>query len=1096
MKRYLGLKRLAAGMLAASMAVASPACAMAGKGVENTENVACLVDAENSVPMAEVMSAGAVSAPIDDSSDEVLPDLGDQESSLTAESEPEDLALFSESEEGGADLMDGIPLEETEAELPDGARISQRKLADGAAHDSQVFPAEMSQPGVPDPVGGESYAPAGLDLEQAAAVKGVETELSEASGSPDGQAADTAESRPVSETNTAESDPTAEAQTPEAPDETVTPSETVNKFPADTEAAAHDGTDTAEADTEAADADEIADVEETDLDPDLVEEATEASFAAGEQVTGTCGDGTSYAYDSAAGTLTIMGSGAVKDYGTKKEDWPWYSFKDSIKSIIINANVTVIPRAAFYEYTSIESIYIDATEPGEGVFYSCSSLKTVTIGPHVTKLPDYVFGNCTSLENITIPANVTDISGIAFWGDVSLLSYQVDPANGAFASRNGLLLSKDGRKLISMPAGITGQVRIPDGVVVVGSSACIASKASEIIIPPSVTTLEDWAFAQSEVTTATVPANVTSMACGPYSGCWKLQYLNIQANASNVPYRMCNDDPALHTLIIGDTFTTIDQGAFTDDTGLTDITFSRNLKSTGAACFGNCSSLEKIVLPEGLEVIAYQTFKNCTKLTDVTIPSTVKYIYGQAFMNTPVEDSLQVPAGLCKTGPGADASYITVVLYNETANRLYSYAFQVLDLVNQQRAAAGLGALTMDKDLMATAMMRAQECSFYFDHMRPTGGWCFTANSRMTAENAAIGSNTPAGVMAQWMGSEGHKANILAPDSTVVGVGCVKTETGYYWVQCFGQTPGETAEAASYPDDVTNEPVRVVADGSMSNLTLNLGDTMEVGETWTLIPYNRCYRYTTMGILGTMKTKESNDIPLISSNFTFTSSNTAAAYIQDGKLVAAAPGVTTITCTMNNAPSVTTQKTITVGDSKTNGRDDENDGEDWEERAEQATVRLNVKKIPLQVGKSTGNVVAGGLQPWDSIYGWYSSNKSVATVSRKGRIKAKKTGTAYIYVVTEYEAVARVKVSVQRAKVQTRKVKVSPKTITLTRGQKYMLAPNVTPITSQDKIKYSTAKKKIATVNKSGLITARKAGSAIVTIRSGKKKTRVKVIVK
>lgn len=121
------------------------------------------------------------------------------------------------------------------------------------------------------------------------------------------------------------------------------------------------------------------------------------------------------------------------------------------------------------------------------------------------------------------------------------------------------------------------------------------------------------------------------------------------------------------------------------------------------------------------------------------------------------------------------------------------YAQQVLTLVNSERAKEGLSPLTLDNDLNEVAMIRAREIVDNFSHTRPDGTDCFTALSEknikcLTAgENIAAGQQTPAEVMAGWMNSEGHRANILSDKFGKLGVGLVKSTTGngYYWVQIF-----------------------------------------------------------------------------------------------------------------------------------------------------------------------------------------------------------------------------------------------------------------------------------------------------------------------
>lgn len=124
-----------------------------------------------------------------------------------------------------------------------------------------------------------------------------------------------------------------------------------------------------------------------------------------------------------------------------------------------------------------------------------------------------------------------------------------------------------------------------------------------------------------------------------------------------------------------------------------------------------------------------------------------------------------------------------------------SFAQQVLDLVNAERAKAGLNALTLgDADLEAAAQKRAQEIAKNESHTRPDGTNCFTVlndygvEEKAAGENAAWGEASPEEVVASWMASESHRANILDPDAKEMGVGYYFDATstwGHQWIQLF-----------------------------------------------------------------------------------------------------------------------------------------------------------------------------------------------------------------------------------------------------------------------------------------------------------------------
>lgn len=119
-------------------------------------------------------------------------------------------------------------------------------------------------------------------------------------------------------------------------------------------------------------------------------------------------------------------------------------------------------------------------------------------------------------------------------------------------------------------------------------------------------------------------------------------------------------------------------------------------------------------------------------------------------------------------------------------------AAQVLALVNAQRARASLGSLSLDPEASKAAGVRAREIQISFSHTRPDGRDFSTALSeagasyRASGENIAYGQRSAEQVMDVWMNSAGHRANILNPGYSRIGIGHVKDSRGVdHWVQLF-----------------------------------------------------------------------------------------------------------------------------------------------------------------------------------------------------------------------------------------------------------------------------------------------------------------------
>jgi uncharacterized protein YkwD len=117
---------------------------------------------------------------------------------------------------------------------------------------------------------------------------------------------------------------------------------------------------------------------------------------------------------------------------------------------------------------------------------------------------------------------------------------------------------------------------------------------------------------------------------------------------------------------------------------------------------------------------------------------------------------------------------------------------RVVQLVNAERAKAGCRALTVDQRLVNSAQAHSTDMAVndYFSHVSLDGR---TFDQRIRAagypdpggENIAKGYRSADDVMRGWMGSSGHRANILNCGFTTIGVGL--DTRGWYWTQNFGR---------------------------------------------------------------------------------------------------------------------------------------------------------------------------------------------------------------------------------------------------------------------------------------------------------------------
>lgn len=162
-------------------------------------------------------------------------------------------------------------------------------------------------------------------------------------------------------------------------------------------------------------------------------------------------------------------------------------------------------------------------------------------------------------------------------------------------------------------------------------------------------------------------------------------------------------------------------------------------------------------------------------------------------------------------------------------------------------------------------------------------------------------------------------------------------------------------------------------------------------------------------------------------------------------------------------------------------------------------IKLNADSLPMKTKQKTTKLTVS-MGVGDSIASVKSSNtKILKVVLKNGKIKLtaqKKTGTAKLTIVLASGESKTIKVKVQKKAVTTKSIRGVSKKLTLEKKQKMTLKPELNPITSQDKIKYSSSNKKVVTVSKKGVVTAKKAGKAKITIRAGKKTFKCTITVK
>ena len=262
---------------------------------------------------------------------------------------------------------------------------------------------------------------------------------------------------------------------------------------------------------------------------------------------GSCGEDVTYTYVESTHTLTISGSGAMRDYSSFGSA-PWTNYRKQIAEAIIEDGVSSI---------------------GDWAFYGCNGLTSVTIPNSVTSIGYDAFRGCSGLENVTFHcpsigswfSGLTSIKGLNIGDEVTSIG------NSAFSGCTGLT-----------------SVTIPNSVTSIGSSAF---------------------YNCSGLTSVTIGNGVTSIGGGAFSGCssltsvnisslkeWiSLSFPNVESNPLYFAHHLYLNGEEVKDMSIPSDVTAVGARAFVGCTGLESVRIPNSVAEIGSGAFSGCDNL-------------------------------------------------------------------------------------------------------------------------------------------------------------------------------------------------------------------------------------------------------------------------------------------------------------------------------------------------------------------------------------------------------------------------------------------------------------------------------------------------------------------------
>lgn len=165
---------------------------------------------------------------------------------------------------------------------------------------------------------------------------------------------------------------------------------------------------------------------------------------------------------------------------------------------------------------------------GKAMLASCEKLKRIVLPLQTTKIEADAFRNCSSLHTIEVPTLVESIETSA--GCTALAEINVQAGNSHYSSKDGVLLSGDGKNILWFPMGKEGEYTLPSTVTTVGDYAFRNCRIETFHFADGLTSIGKYAFYNSSVKEVSLPSTVKQIPTGLFQKCAYLTTVHLGKN--------------------------------------------------------------------------------------------------------------------------------------------------------------------------------------------------------------------------------------------------------------------------------------------------------------------------------------------------------------------------------------------------------------------------------------------------------------------------------------------------------------------------------------------------------------------------------------
>ncbi len=295
-------------------------------------------------------------------------------------------------------------------------------------------------------------------------------------------------------------------------------------------------------------------------------------------------------------------------------------------------------------------------------FKNCTDLTSITISDSVTTIDLFAFTYCFKLVEVYNRSSLTITAGSTSNGYAGCYALDIYASNSEKSKidcrDDGYIFYADGGTVYLLGYnGSDTDLVLPNDYngkkyIIYQYAFRAHSNITSITIPDNVTSIGYSAFEGcSGLTNITIPDSVTSIGNYAFHGCSSLTSIELGENSKlesicNYAFYNCR---SLTRITIPDSVTSIGDHAFWGCSRLTSITIPDSVTSIGNYAFYDCQGFTSITIPDSVTSIGNYAFYECSGLTSITIPNSVTSIGENAFKNCSAKlESITVGSGNTK----------------------------------------------------------------------------------------------------------------------------------------------------------------------------------------------------------------------------------------------------------------------------------------------------------------------------------------------------------------------------------------------------------------------------------------------------------------